>query len=81
MMNLNRINFWVGWLLFLVILASCTGNKMYDQLLAKADSLMNIDDDSANILKVDGKGVLEVSSTKITLLSKFGITTVYKKVK
>lgn len=35
--------------MFLVILSSCTGNKMYNQLLTKADSLMNIDDDSARI--------------------------------
>ena len=48
-MNFNRINYLIGWLMVLVILSSCTGNKMYNQLLTKADSLMNIDDDSAKV--------------------------------
>ena len=32
-----------------MLIVSCTGNKGYDQLLAKADSLMNVDDDSAKV--------------------------------
>lgn len=49
MINLNHINFWVGWLTLLVILSSCTGNRVYDQLLTKTDSLMDVDDDSARV--------------------------------
>lgn len=32
-----------------MLIVLCTGNKGYDQLLAKADSLMNVDDDSAKV--------------------------------
>lgn len=32
-----------------MLIVSCTGNKVYDQLLTKADSLMNVDDDSAKV--------------------------------
>lgn len=31
------------------LMASCTGNKEYDQVLKNADSLMSVDDDSAHI--------------------------------
>ena len=49
MINLNHIKFLIGWLTFLVILSSCTGNRVYDQLLTKTDSLMDVDDDSARV--------------------------------
>ncbi len=49
MINLNHIKFLIGWLTFLVILSSCTGNPVYDQLLTKTDSLMDVDDDSARV--------------------------------
>lgn len=32
-----------------MLIVSCTGNKVYDKLLAKADSLMDVDDDSARV--------------------------------
>lgn len=32
-----------------ILFVSCTGNKAYDKLLIKADSIMNIDDDSAEV--------------------------------
>lgn len=32
-----------------LLLHSCTSNKEYDQLMAKADSLMSVDDDSAHV--------------------------------
>ena len=49
MMNLNCVKYLTVWLTFLVILGSCTGNKVYDRLLTKADSLMDVDDDSAKV--------------------------------
>ena len=49
MINFNHIKFLIGWLTFLVILSSCTGNRVYDQLLTKTDSLMDVDDDSARV--------------------------------
>lgn len=36
------------WILFILLL-SCTGNKAYDSLLTRADSIMNIADDSAQV--------------------------------
>lgn len=49
-MNLRKSNMGLAWIIFLsMLIVSCTGNKVYDQLLAKADSLMNVDDDSAKV--------------------------------
>ena len=49
-MNLRKSNRGLAWVIFLsMLIVSCTGNKGYDQLLAKADSLMNVDDDSAKV--------------------------------
>ena len=36
-------------LLSLMLLASCTGNRKYDDLMHRADSIMNADDDSAKV--------------------------------
>ena len=36
-------------LLILLILTSCAGNRKYDDLMKRADSIMNVDDDSANV--------------------------------
>lgn len=36
-------------LLILLILASCVGNRKYDDLMQRADSIMNADDDSAKV--------------------------------
>ena len=36
-------------LLILLILASCAGNRKYDDLLQRADSIMNVNDDSAKV--------------------------------
>ena len=36
-------------LLILLILASCAGNRKYDDLMQRADSIMNADDDSAKV--------------------------------
>ncbi len=36
-------------LLILLILASCAGNRKYDDLMKRADSIMNVDDDSATV--------------------------------
>ena len=36
-------------LLILLILASCAGNRKYDELMQRADSIMNADDDSAKV--------------------------------
>ena len=36
-------------LLILLILASCAGNRKYDDLMQQADSIMNADDDSAKV--------------------------------
>lgn len=32
-----------------MILASCAGNRKYDDLMQRADSIMNVDDDSAKV--------------------------------
>ena len=49
-MNLRKSNRGLAWVIFLsMLIVSCTGNKRYDQLLAKADSVMNVDDDSAKV--------------------------------
>lgn len=36
-------------LLILLILTSCAGNRKYDDLMKRADSIMNVDDDSAKV--------------------------------
>ena len=36
-------------LLILLILASCAGNRKYDDLMLRADSIMDVDDDSATV--------------------------------
>ena len=36
-------------LLILMILASCAGNRKYDDLMQRADSIMNVNDDSAKV--------------------------------
>ena len=36
-------------LLILLILASCAGNWKYDDLMLRADSIMDVDDDSATV--------------------------------
>ena len=36
-------------LLILMILASCAGNRKYDDLMQRADSIMDVDDDSAKV--------------------------------
>lgn len=36
-------------LLIIMILTSCAGNRMYDDLMQRADSIMNADDDSAKV--------------------------------
>ena len=36
-------------LLIIMILASCAGNRKYDDLMQRADSIMNADDDSAKV--------------------------------
>ena len=36
-------------LLILLILASCAGNRQYDDLMQRADSIMNVNDDSATV--------------------------------
>ena len=36
-------------LLSLMLLASCTGNRKYDDLMQRADSIMDVDDDSAKV--------------------------------
>ncbi len=36
-------------IIFLLFLCSCTENKRYNQLLVEADSIMNLDDDSAKV--------------------------------
>lgn len=32
-----------------MLLASCAGNRKYDDLMQRADSIMNVDDDSAKV--------------------------------
>lgn len=36
-------------LLIIMLLASCAGNTKYDDLMQRADSIMNADDDSAKV--------------------------------
>ena len=36
-------------LLIIMILASCAGNRKYDDLMQRADSIMNIDDESVKV--------------------------------
>lgn len=36
-------------LLIIMLLASCAGNRMYDDLMQRADSIMNVNDDSAKV--------------------------------
>lgn len=36
-------------LLIIMILTSCAGNRKYDDLMQRADSIMNVDDDSAKV--------------------------------
>lgn len=36
-------------LLIIMILTSCAGNRMYDDLMQRADSIMNVNDDSAKV--------------------------------
>lgn len=36
-------------LLIIMILTSCTGNRKYDDLMQRADSIMDVDDDSAKV--------------------------------
>lgn len=45
---MNRLSL-LFFLILLSMLLSCTGNKAYDQQLSKADSIMDIADDSAQI--------------------------------
>ena len=45
---MNRLSL-LFFLILLSMLLSCTGNKVYDQQLSKADSIMDIADDSAQI--------------------------------
>ena len=51
MLNLHNkaINTIFAGLFLLVFLVSCSGNKTYDQILNRADGIMNIDDDSARV--------------------------------
>ena len=47
---LSKLKVNLAWVIFLsMLIVSCTGNKAYDQLLVKADSLMDVDDDSARV--------------------------------
>lgn len=47
---LNKSNIILAWVIFLsMLIISCTGNKVYDKLLTTADSLMDVDDDSARV--------------------------------
>ena len=36
-------------LLIIIILTSCVGNRKYDDLMQRADSIMNIDDESVKV--------------------------------
>ena len=36
-------------LLIIMLLASCAGNRKYDDLMQRADSIMNVNDDSAKV--------------------------------
>lgn len=46
---IKKLNTLFTWILLPILFVSCTGNKAYDKLLIKADSIMNIDDDSAEV--------------------------------
>ena len=46
---IKKLNTLFIWILLPILFVSCTGNKAYDKLLIKADSIMNIDDDSAEV--------------------------------
>ena len=39
----------INFLLIVMLLASCSGNRMYDSLMQRADSIMDLDDDSAKV--------------------------------
>lgn len=39
----------IYFVFFLLAIVSCTGNKKYDNLMQRADSIMDVDDDSAKI--------------------------------
>ena len=39
----------INFLLIIMILASCSGNRNYDDLMQRADSIMDVDDDSAKV--------------------------------
>ena len=39
----------INILLITILFVSCTGNKKYDDMMLQADSMMNIDDDSAKV--------------------------------
>ena len=53
-------------LLSLMLLASCTGNRKYDDLMQRADSIMDADDDSATVAirMLDGVKSLQPEFTK-----------------
>lgn len=53
-------------LLSLMILASCTGNRKYDDLMQRADSIMDVDDDSVMVAirMLDGVKSLQPEFTK-----------------
>ena len=36
-------------LLIIMLLASCAGNRKYDDLMQRVDSIMNVNDDSAKV--------------------------------
>lgn len=46
---IKKLNTLFTWILLPILFVSCTGNKAYDKLLIKADSITNIDDDSAEV--------------------------------
>ena len=39
----------IYFVFFLLAIVSCTGNKKYDNLMQRADSIMDVDDDSAKV--------------------------------
>ena len=39
---IKKLNTLFTWILLPILFVSCTGNKAYDKLLIKADSIMNI---------------------------------------
>lgn len=51
-MKMSRMKHIIGilaWICLFTLVMSCSGKKEYDQLLEKADSIMNITDDSAKV--------------------------------